>query len=193
MYWLLCSYNFDVVTRGGMDYLYILYHLESFACSFWWRADLVCNVGHWTCRNTDFCDAVKGKLLLSPVKYRRTQKINHWSILFTWVRKIWVLNSKSNYNSVFFCVCELRYLDTQLLYKEVNPNRLYVLLSEVFIVLIKPWGRGPNKYFVNDIIRERGTLTLFWLINDGAVHHHAGVFHISFKLVNNSLWHKYTS
>lgn len=34
-------------------------------------------------------------------------------------------------------------------------------------------------------MKEKGTLALFWLINDGAVHHHPTVFHISFKLFSN--------
>ena len=49
----------------------------------------------------------------------------------------------------------------------------------------KPWGRRPNKFFVDDTMKEKGTLALFWLTNDGAVHHHPTIFHISFKLFSN--------
>ena len=34
-------------------------------------------------------------------------------------------------------------------------------------------------------MKGKGTSTLFWLTNAGAVHHHATVFHISFKLFSN--------
>lgn len=34
-------------------------------------------------------------------------------------------------------------------------------------------------------MKGKGTSALFWLTNDGAVHHHATIFHISFKLFSN--------